>query len=98
MKRIIAIVFSALLVLSSVSPALAGEINREPSGEAMIFDVLLVRPLGIVASVFGTGLFIVSLPFTIPTKSVKMAGKKLVSEPLAYTFKRPVGDTRDIKY
>jgi hypothetical protein len=63
----------------------------EPSGEGMVFDLLVLRPCGIVATVLGTTFFVVSLPFTLPTKSVKQAAKKLVAEPAKYTFARPLG-------
>jgi hypothetical protein len=35
--------------------------------------------------------FVVTLPFTLPSKSVHSAAKELVAVPAQYTFKRPLG-------
>ncbi|RMF89794.1 MAG: hypothetical protein D6736_07780 [Nitrospinota bacterium] len=61
------------------------------SGEAMIADALLLRPLGLVATLLGVAVFIVSLPFSLPTQSAVEAAQKLVLEPAKYTFARPLG-------
>ncbi|MBI5233839.1 MAG: hypothetical protein HY880_05745 [Deltaproteobacteria bacterium] len=63
----------------------------EPSGTEMAFDIVFLRSFGLVSMVVGTGLFIVSLPFTVPTSTVGLAGRKFISEPAEYTFVRPVG-------
>jgi hypothetical protein len=39
----------------------------------------------------GSGIFVVGLPFTIPTKNLGLAWKKLVVEPAKYTFAKPLG-------
>ena len=54
-------------------------------------DILLVRPVSLAATVVGTAVFIVSLPFSIPSKSVGATAQTLVVEPFNYTFTRPVG-------
>ncbi|HEY7493335.1 MAG TPA: hypothetical protein VIH59_19755 [Candidatus Tectomicrobia bacterium] len=59
--------------------------------EAIMVDTLVLRPLGLAATVVGTALFVVSLPFSIPTKRVNKAAQKLVVEPGKYTFIRPLG-------
>lgn len=59
--------------------------------EALIADGLLMRPAGVVATVLGTVAFVVTLPFSIPTKSVDKAAQKLVVDPARYTFVRPLG-------
>ena len=67
-------------------------IDDAPSGAAMAVDLLLVRPVSLVATVAGLGLFIVQLPLSIimGVPPVEPA-KKLVAEPAAYTFNRPLG-------
>jgi hypothetical protein len=62
------------------------------SAEAMLVDGFLVRPAGLVATVVGTAAFVLTLPFTIPTRSVDRAAQKLVVEPGRYTFVRPLGE------
>ncbi len=60
-------------------------------------DVLLVRPVTLVGTVLGTALFVVSLPFAIPSGSVKLTAEKLIVAPFKCTFTRPVGDLDAIR-
>jgi hypothetical protein len=69
--------------------------GKEASGDAMVFDTIIMRPLGIVASVIGAATFVVSLPFSLPTGSADEAAQKLLAEPLKYTFARPLGEFED---
>jgi len=58
----------------------------------MAVDVVLARPALFAATVLGSALLIVSLPVTIPTKSVGSVCDTLVVKPAKATFTRPVGD------
>lgn len=66
-------------------------IDDAPSAGAMAFDLLVVRPLGVAASVVGVGLFVVQLPLTLFTWNISDPADKLVGEPLSYTFTRELG-------
>ncbi|PWU11237.1 MAG: hypothetical protein C5B50_23650 [Verrucomicrobia bacterium] len=66
------------------------------SPEDVIADTILVRPFCFVATVVGSALFIVSLPFAIPSKSVHRTAHALVAAPAYSTFKRPLGDLNDL--
>lgn len=90
-KRTVAVLLVAVMLSLTVVPAEAATMAEEPSSTAIVFDVLITRPLGIVATAVGAAVFIVGLPFTIPTRSVGLAAEKLVVDPLAFTFRRPVG-------
>ena len=61
----------------------------------MVVDAVVMRPLGLAATVVGTVLTVVALPFTIPSGSVETSARELILRPAAYTFKRPLGDFRD---
>ena len=65
--------------------------NADVRGK-MVADVLIVRPLGIVSTILGTALFLVSLPFSAMGGNVNEARQKLVVEPGRFTFKRPLGE------
>jgi len=65
---------------------------QEPRAETMIIDFLLLRPLGLVGTALGTAVFVVSLPFSLPTKSADKAAQKLVVDPAKFTFARPLGE------
>jgi hypothetical protein len=66
--------------------------REEIPTENMVVDALLVRPLGLCAVILGAGFFVISLPFSLLGGNVKDAGKKLVVDPAAFTFKRPLGE------
>jgi hypothetical protein len=73
----------------AASPSQTG--NDEITGSTMTADLLLVRPLGIVATVLGCAVFIVSLPFSAMGHNTTQASEKLVKEPAQFTFTRPLG-------
>ena len=82
-----------LAILLSISTTQAAEDSvTGDKGSDMVLDLVITRPFGIVASVVGTAAFIVALPFTIPSGSVKDAADNLVKRPLQYTFDRPLGE------
>lgn len=87
-KKSIAILLVCALILSA-APAFAGE---PKDGMEVVADVLFARPVGLVAIVFGSAMWVVSLPFSIPSGSTGTAGKLLVADPFNYTFCRPLGD------
>ncbi|NKF20694.1 hypothetical protein [Solimonas marina] len=97
MSRIISIVFAGLL-LCSVGCAQAQSSSQQvvdtaPSAGAMTIDLLLVRPLGLVATVLGTGLFVLQLPLSVVQgEPPSDPARKLIVEPARFTFRRPLGD------
>ncbi len=64
------------------------------SAGAMTVDTLFVRPTSLAATAVGTGVFIVSLPFSLLGRNVDTAAATLVGEPARYTFIRPLGKFR----
>jgi hypothetical protein len=89
MRKIIISLMVCLLVLNSTAAFAA-----ETDDIMVVGDLLLARPLGIVATVIGSAVFFVSLPFTIPSGSAQHTGDVMVGEPFNFTFKRPLGDFR----
>lgn len=70
-----------------------GESQDNPSrGEFNMLDLFIARPIGVAAGIAGTGLFILSLPFTVPTGSVNDAARMLITEPFNFSFKRQYPD------
>ena len=57
-----------------------------------LLDTFVARPFGIAAGIIGTGFFIASLPFTVPTGSVNEAAEILIVEPFKFSFKRKFND------
>jgi hypothetical protein len=65
-----------------------------PKGYAMAGDLLIARPLLIAATVVGTGLFVVGLPFSALSGGVEESAQALVVEPGKAAFMRCLGCTR----
>jgi hypothetical protein len=63
----------------------------------MMFDLAVVRPVGIVATAVGCVFFVVSSPFSALGGNINSAGEKLVKDPVAYTFKRPLGEFESMR-
>ncbi len=66
-------------------------------------DLLVARPLGVAAAILGTGLFTVSLPFTVtadifsrfgggPSSAVRESAKMFMLDPLKFSFAREFPD------
>ncbi len=88
-----AIMLAFLFMFSSTVQA-----NPAGSGSgvpAIVADVFIARPLGLMATLAGSALYIVSLPFTVPARGTEQAKKVLVDYPYHYTFSRPLGEFHD---
>lgn len=79
------------------SPALAAR-DDEPSAEEMAADVLVARPLGLVATTLGAAVFVVSLPFSAVGGNVEQAADTLVLGPARETFVRCLGCRTEGRY
>ena len=69
-----------------------GDWSRATREEFNMADLLLARPLGFVAGIIGLGIYIVTLPFTVPTNSAHEAAQMLVEEPFRFAFDRKFPD------
>jgi hypothetical protein len=86
---------SSTLVWSvAVLLAAANTVPAAPAGETAVkvVDAAVVRPLGLASTVVGSALFVLSLPVTALTKTVKPTAHALIVKPAQATFKRPLGD------
>ena len=67
------------------------ELDDDKAGY-MMGDLVVMRPLGIAATVVGSVFYVLSLPFSLAGGNEPEARQKLVNDPAGYTFKRPLGD------
>jgi hypothetical protein len=88
-------VVSAMFMLVLPLHSQAAEIKETPSAAAMVFDGIIVRPITLVATVIGTALWIVTLPFSALGGNAGDAAETLVLEPAAATFLRCLGCTNN---
>jgi hypothetical protein len=82
----------AVTVAGPAGAAVIGEEDDQVTAGKMAADALLVRPLGLVATLVGGVLFVVALPFSALGGNVNEVGQRLVVDPALFTFKRPIGD------
>jgi hypothetical protein len=87
----------AFLALAMAQPALAmdsTDMGEEPAAVPMIFDVLLMRPLGLLMTGFGTMVYLVPvapiMAITRPTDIAKPI-PYLIGAPARFTFSDPIG-------
>ena len=63
----------------------------QPTAEQMIVDGLIYRPISLAGTLIGTGIFIVTLPFSLFGGNTDEAGKRLILDPASNTFERCLG-------
>ena len=97
MRKRLAAGVTALALAITPLPAAADDPDTVSGdkGMDMFVDIVVVRPLGLAATVIGTALTIVALPFTIPAGSVGDSAREMIVKPAQYTFKRPLGQFDD---
>lgn len=59
---------------------------------SQIFDVLVLRPLGALATLGGAVFFAISVPLVAPSKNVDVTRDIFLLGPFDYTFERPLGE------
>ena len=93
LEKLLLIFLTILLVLGGIS---SGGWTQEKSynDEYNIVDLFIARPLAVIAAAAGTGLFILSLPFTLPTRSVEDSFDMFVVKPWKFSFVRDFPEER----
>ena len=91
------VAFFAILALVLVpigTQVLAAESDttEAPTGAAMIADVLVTRPAGFIATIFGSAFFVLGLPFSASGDNIGESWDSLVVAPAKFTFARPLGE------
>ncbi len=89
-----------LVILLAVSFLSAGNVNANPAGSggktpAIMADAFICRPMGVIALIAGSAIYIVSLPFTSMADGQEEAKRTLILYPYHYTFTRQLGEFHD---
>jgi len=92
-KSLVLIIVSVFLLTTAITPAFAQPENQnsKPTAAAMVCDLVFLRPLGLAATILGSALFIISIPFTAG-RNIEYTKQKFIEEPAKYTFQRPLGE------
>lgn len=88
-----ALIFAVALVLAPCAVQ-AKSVDEKPGAIAMMGDLLIARPLGLVVFAAGTVTFVATLPFSLLGGNAIEAGKVLVAKPAEEVFVRCLGCTR----
>lgn len=96
-RRLTALFMTFMLGIASM-PASAedmhdDQVNQRPTAIAMFGDAVLARPMLLAGTLIGTGIFVVSLPFSALGGNVKEAADTLVIGLAKSTFTRCLGCT-----
>jgi hypothetical protein len=83
---------SAICVLAFTMATATPVVASEDDPTAVAADILVVRPICLVATGVGSVVFVLGLPFAALSKSVKKSAHTLVVKPAQATFTRPLGD------
>jgi len=86
-------VFAALLVLMTSAVPAAAYGTDESANTPIVFDAVIMRPLGFVTLAFGTSLFIASLPLVAVTRpqDIGKPWDALVASPARFIWKDELG-------
>ncbi|PCJ90379.1 MAG: hypothetical protein COA46_11200 [Porticoccaceae bacterium] len=88
-RTLLATLIAVLLLIPSVS--IAKNADEKPSAGEMVADIVVARPILLVLTVLGTGLYVVTLPFSLAGGNATEAGEALVIGPARSTFVRCLG-------
>lgn len=96
-RTLSAVVASTFLLTAvpaqAATRAMQDELDGRPSASAAVADALIARPLLLIGTLAGTGVFVLSLPFSAASGKVKEAADTLVVQPAKATFTRCLGCT-----
>ncbi|HAO79269.1 MAG TPA: hypothetical protein DCQ92_09885 [Verrucomicrobia subdivision 3 bacterium] len=86
--KLLTILCAGLIGFGGISNSRATEDNSLQ----IVGDLALARPGCLAATIIGTAVFIVALPFAAASGSVRETADTLVVHPAQATFTRPLGD------
>ena len=89
-RRLTAVVLVSMMALPQALWA-QDAIDDSPNEFAMVGDLLVARPIGLVMTVGGSAVWLVSLPFTLLAGHAGEAAETLILGPGETTFMRCLG-------
>lgn len=92
MKKTLTAAVAALILATSLPAYAAHRVDVETPESRVTYDVLLMRPFGLIAVGAGVAAFVIGLPFTALLGESGRSAEELVVAPFNHTFTRPIGD------
>jgi len=93
-RKIIVVIMSLVMIIGFSAQAMARpccEKAEEASAAAILADAVFIRPFWLGCTVLGTGVFVLTSPFTLIGKNIGHSAKVLVAEPAINAFGYPLG-------
>lgn len=92
-RSLVLMLVAVFLVVGAAAPVMAQSKNpdEDTNAGAMIVDFVIIRPLGIIATLGGTALFIITAPFAAAGGNTDQTAEQFVKRPARFTFTRPLG-------
>lgn len=95
MRAVIKLLAATTIAALLAVPASAGQqfSNVEASNASEMFDVLVMRPVGLIGLAFGAVLWVPAAAITVavqPTE-IKKPTERLIMRPYRYVFQDPIG-------
>jgi hypothetical protein len=90
-----AVIVMAAVIICLLSPmAFASQYaeREKPTGGMMMWDILVMRPIGIVGTAVGSVVWVISYPFAYWGGNTDESTEALVQKPYEWTFQRPLGE------
>ena len=87
------VLLGIFLSISAANTTWAEGLSDRPSAIQMSVDIVVARPLLLASTALGTGVYVVSLPFSLLGGNAEEAAEVLVLEPAEATFVRCLGCT-----
>jgi hypothetical protein len=97
LKQSMILLLAALLIVIPFAATALAQVElekKEPSAGAMTYDLFIMRPVGAVATITCSAIFVLALPFAAIGGTVPQTTEKLVINPFKFTITRPLGYNR----
>ncbi len=97
MRKKMIFVLVTLFIFGAIAPSVYCQEMEKPDyrgtgkGEAILFDLFFLRPLGLISCGLGFATTIVGAPFIIGRENAREVGDALLNEPGSFAVVRPLG-------
>jgi len=92
-RTLFTLLLAACLLGAPVASAEDASVGRKiGNGAELVFDALILRPLGVAATTGGFGVFLITAPLLAPSREIAYGWDVFVLGPYTYTIERPFGE------
>lgn len=91
---IVAVLSCGFIALPAFADDQTGKVSYRGTGkgEAMLFDLVFLRPAGLASVALGFAGTVVAFPFSVIANNSREVGEAMLGETTNYTFVRPLGE------